>query len=78
MHRFATALCRSSSPRASWRRRSRKSTASAGGHARKLRIEALETRSLLSAVTWINPNGGCWDVGSNWSNGQGPVAATMP
>ncbi len=74
MHRFATALCRSSSPRASWRRRSRKSTASAGGHARKLRIEALETRSLLSAVTWINPNGGCWDVGSNWSNGQGPGA----
>ncbi len=37
-----------------------------------LRLERLEDRTLLSADMWINPNGGNWDVGSNWSSGQAP------
>jgi hypothetical protein len=37
-----------------------------------LSLEVLEDRVLLSADTWINPNGGNWDVGSNWSLGHAP------
>lgn len=32
----------------------------------RLFLECLETRNLLSTVTWINPNGGDWDTASNW------------
>jgi uncharacterized protein YlbG (UPF0298 family) len=35
-------------------------------------LEGLESRSLLSNVSWINPNGGDWDTGANWSTGQVP------
>jgi hypothetical protein len=35
-------------------------------------VEHLEERALLSPVNWINPNGGNWDVGSNWSTGRVP------
>ena len=42
---------------------------------RALRVELLEDRRLLAAVSWINPAGGAWEVGSNWSNGTGPGSA---
>src|ERR1700722_10900832 len=38
----------------------------------RLRIEQLEERTLPSTVTWINPNEGAWDVGTNWSTGAVP------
>jgi hypothetical protein len=31
------------------------------------RIEGLEDRVVLSAVTWVGPNGGDWDTAANWS-----------
>jgi hypothetical protein len=37
-----------------------------------LSLEVLETRVLLSTDVWINPNGGLWDVNSNWSLGHAP------
>jgi hypothetical protein len=38
-----------------------------------LGLEALESRTLLSTVSWIGGSGD-WSVGSNWSNGTGPSA----
>lgn len=38
------------------------------------RVERLENRLCLSAVNWINPNGGNWDVAANWSTGAVPAA----
>jgi Concanavalin A-like lectin/glucanases superfamily/Bacterial Ig-like domain (group 3)/MBG domain (YGX type) len=38
----------------------------------RLVLEVLEDRSLLSTVSWINPSGGDWSVGSNWSSGSTP------
>ena len=35
-------------------------------------IEVLEPRQLLSAVDWISPTSGNWNVGSNWSTGTVP------
>jgi RHS repeat-associated protein len=43
----------------------------------QLLIEPLEDRVLPSMVTWINPNGGNWDVGSNWSTGSAPGAGDV-
>jgi hypothetical protein len=40
----------------------------------RLYLEALEDRTLPSAVTWIAGNGD-WDVASNWSTGAVPGAA---
>ncbi len=36
---------------------------------------ALEERTLLSSVNWINPAGGDWDTGSNWNTGSVPGAS---
>jgi hypothetical protein len=36
------------------------------------RMEELETRTLPSTVTWINPAGGDWDTPGNWSTGAVP------
>ncbi len=36
---------------------------------------ALERRTLLSAVSWINPAGGDWDTASNWNTGSVPGAS---
>ena len=36
---------------------------------------ALEDRTLLSSVSWINPAGGDWDTGSNWNTGSVPGAS---
>jgi fibronectin-binding autotransporter adhesin len=36
------------------------------------RLEILEDRTLLAAVSWVAPVSGFWDVGSNWSTGQVP------
>lgn len=41
-------------------------------HALRPRLDALEERTLLSTVTWINPSGGDWDTPSNWSSGALP------
>src|SRR5262249_13607085 len=38
-------------------------------------VEPLESRTVLSSVTWTNPNGGDWDTATNWSTGQVPTAA---
>ena len=35
-------------------------------------MEILEARQLLAQVSWINPAGGSWAVGSNWSSGVVP------
>ena len=40
----------------------------------RLRLEALEDRTLLSAVSWIGPNGGDWDTKANWSTGLVPTS----
>jgi hypothetical protein len=55
---------------------------SKGGRARRkprlmtrLAFDRLEDRTLPSTVTWINPSGGDWDTGSNWSTGTLPGAA---
>jgi hypothetical protein len=37
-------------------------------------LEVLENRILLSTDTWINPGGGNWNNGSNWSLGRAPLA----
>ncbi len=42
---------------------------------RRLQLEHLEDRVLLSVVSWINPAGGDWDTSGNWSTGQVPGAA---
>jgi RHS repeat-associated protein len=36
------------------------------------RLEYLEDRIAPATVNWTNPNGGNWDVGSNWSSGSVP------
>src|ERR1022692_4059702 len=38
-----------------------------------LLVEPLEDRT-LPTVTWINPAGGDWDTGTNWSTGVRPAA----
>ena len=35
----------------------------------------LEDRTLLSTVTWINPNGGDWDAAGNWSSDAVPTVS---
>src|SRR6188508_677385 len=42
----------------------------------RLGLEALEDRWLPAGgvVTWINPGGGDWNVGANWSGGAVPTA----
>src|SRR5262249_483702 len=40
----------------------------------RLYLESLEDRTLPSTVTWMNPAGGDWDTGSNWSTGNVPGA----
>ncbi len=37
-------------------------------------LEALEPRTLLSTVSWINASGGNWSTGANWSGGVVPNA----
>jgi RHS repeat-associated protein len=37
-------------------------------------LERLESRLVLSSVSWINPNGGDWDTATNWSGGMVPKA----
>jgi hypothetical protein len=56
--------------------RSSPSARARGFAARRLppQLEVLEDRVLLSTDTWINPNGGNFDNGSNWSLGRAPVA----
>src|SRR6266480_1767921 len=39
---------------------------------RALVLEPLEERTLLSAVNWINPGSGNWDVPANWNGGSVP------
>ena len=56
--------------------RSRSRGTGIGGYRRRaLHIEFLEDRCLLAVVSWIDPAGGAWEVGSNWSNGTGPGPA---
>ncbi|WP_422927333.1 beta strand repeat-containing protein [Singulisphaera sp. PoT] len=40
----------------------------------RLSMEYLEERVVLSNISWINPQGGDWDVASNWSAGRVPNA----
>ncbi len=42
---------------------------------RRLHIEELEERRMLSVVTWINQNAGDWDDASNWSTNHVPGSA---
>ncbi len=41
---------------------------------RLLSFELLEQRITPTTVTWINPAGGNWDTGANWSSGAVPGA----
>ena len=41
---------------------------------RRLAIETLEDRRLLTAVSWIGGTTGYWDVGTNWSGGAVPTS----
>jgi hypothetical protein len=38
-------------------------------------VEALEDRTLLSSVSWINHQGGDWGTASDWSTGKVPTSA---
>src|SRR5262249_52490870 len=38
-------------------------------------LETLEDRRLPALITWINPLGGDWDQGLNWSSGSVPGLA---
>ncbi len=38
-------------------------------------VIALEDRTMLSSVSWINPAGGDWNTGSNWNTGSVPGAS---
>ena len=38
-------------------------------------LEALENRTLLSTVSWINAAGGDWGTAANWSDGVVPTAS---
>ncbi|HEV8060442.1 MAG TPA: CARDB domain-containing protein, partial [Gemmataceae bacterium] len=42
---------------------------------RLLSFELLEQRITPTTVTWINPAGGNWDTGANWSGGAVPGAS---
>jgi len=42
---------------------------------RRLAIESLEDRRLLTSVTWVGGTTGYWDVASNWSGGAVPGSA---
>src|SRR5438445_7263480 len=42
---------------------------------RRLRLEALEDRTVPATITWVNPAGGDWGTPSNWSGGTVPGAA---
>ncbi len=62
-------------------RRGRESATVPGAPARRrpgrwyrLTLEGLEDRVMLSQVNWINPVGGDWDTGANWSTGAVPTA----
>lgn len=57
------------------RQTSRKTALQARACSYQASLEALEQRAVLSAVSWINPAGGAWDVGSNWSTGSVPTSA---
>ena len=39
---------------------------------RRMSLEPLEERRMLSQVVWANPNGGDWDTLSNWVGGVLP------
>src|SRR5271157_570589 len=39
-----------------------------------LGLERLESRTLLSTISWNNPSGGDWDTASNWSSNSVPGA----
>src|SRR5579864_6155414 len=39
------------------------------GLPRRLFLEQLEERVLLSVVNWINPAGGAWNTAANWDSG---------
>ena len=45
------------------------------GRRSRLKVEALDDRTVPSTVTWTNPSGGDWDTGANWSGGTVPGAA---
>ena len=74
MHPLDLFFRRSFQPPVSRRKSGSKPAPKSRGRWRTLALQSLEPRTLLSTVTWINPNGGAWDVGANWSNGQGPGA----
>src|SRR5438876_11550193 len=42
---------------------------------RRPEIEALEDRLVLSTISWISPDSGNWEIGSNWSGGAVPGAS---
>jgi hypothetical protein len=39
-----------------------------------LRLEALEDRTLLTTITWVNTQGGAWNVAGNWDLNRLPAA----
>jgi hypothetical protein len=53
-------------------RSTRNRTARPRRHALHPRLDALEGRTLLSTVSWINTSGGDWDTPSDWSTGTLP------
>ncbi len=45
---------------------------------RRLALEPLEDRTLLSVVNWVSPTGGDWDTASNWLDVQGVARLPGP
>ena len=48
----------------------------AEGRGGKLRFESLESRQMLSAVSWVGGTTGLWDKAANWSTGAVPGASS--
>src|SRR5437879_5707341 len=46
-----------------------------GSLQRRPEIEAFEERLVLSPISWIKPDSGNWEIGSNWSGGAVPGAS---
>ena len=80
MGRVPHSLKQAASPKRAARseRRNRKPGKSKLGSSsfqRRLIIEPLETRTLLTAISWINPGSGNWDVAANWNTDTVPGPA---
>jgi hypothetical protein len=67
---------------AGWKKRGTKAARRSASQIRRRTFlpgwEAMEDRTLLSTMDWINAVGGDWDVASNWVNSTNPSDQHVP